>query len=109
MELMFTSAEEMDAWDNAVRSILMERKQELNMSDAKLGEKAFTGIAKMPRGKVQYLFVGQGSGEKRKLQQFRTTDLMNLCEALRISFYDVIEKANAILKDQSKKAESGEG
>lgn len=96
---MFTTKEEMDAWEAHVRDQLVARKKELGMSDAELGEKAFTGIAAVPKGKVHFIINGQGAGDNRKPQNIRATDLMNLCEALRLSLWDVMEKARVYVKE----------
>lgn len=98
VDLMFTK-KEMDEWDSAIRMALLERKKEFNMSDAELGEKAFKDVAAVPKSKVQFVLVGQGSGENRKPQNLRAADLMNLCEALRLSIWDVMENARKAVKE----------
>lgn len=98
---MFTKAE-MDQWDAAIRAKLLERKKELAMSDAELGEKAFKNVAAAPKSKVQYVLIGQGAGENRKPQNLRAADLMNLCEALRLSVWDVMEDARKAVKEIGK-------
>ena len=92
--------QEMDDWDAAIRSILLARKKEKNLSDGDLGEKAFEKVAASVKSKVQYVLVGQGSGEKRKPQQLRAADLMNLCEALDLSITDVMEAARRLVKER---------
>lgn len=96
---MFTK-QEMDAWDEHIRQRLVAKKKELGMSDAELGEKAFKDVAKVPKSKVQYVLTGQGSGEARKPQNLRAADLMNLCEALRMSWYDEMEDARKAIKEK---------
>lgn len=96
---MFTTKDEMDAWEAHVREQLVARKRELGMSDAELGEKAFSGIAAAPKAKLHFIINGQGAGDKRKPQNIRATDLMNLCEALRLSFWDVAEAARKHVKE----------
>lgn len=97
---MFTK-QEMDAWDEQVRLQLVARKKELGMSDAELGQLAFTDVAKAPKSKVQYVLTGQGSGDARKPQNLRAADLLNLCEALRLSWYDIIEQARKAIKEKT--------
>lgn len=92
--------QEMDAWDAAIRSILIARKKEKNLSDGDLGERAFENVAASVKSKVQYVLVGQGSGDKRKPQQLRAADLMNLCEALELSITDVMEAARRLVKER---------
>lgn len=97
---MFTK-QEMDAWDEHIRLRLVARKKELGLSDLELGEKAFTDVAKVPKSKVQYVLTGQGAGENRKPQNLRAADLMNLCEALRLSWYDIMEDARKAVKEKN--------
>ena len=102
MNLMFTSKEEMDAWDAHIRSQLVARKKELGLSDMELGEKAFTGLAASPKGKLHFILNGQGAANNRKPQNIRAADLMNLCEALRLSVWDVMEGARKFVKETPK-------
>lgn len=83
---------DMEAADNALRASLVARQEELKLSDEKLGKQAF-GYLKAPRGKVQSLFVGQGAPGKRKPQTINIWELMNLCEAMGLSWADEIRKA----------------
>lgn len=71
----------MIAFEDAVRRLLEERRAQLNMTELALGKLAFPHVAD-PRRKVQSIRKGQGAGDKRKPQQFRGTDILNLCEAL---------------------------
>lgn len=96
---MFVSKEEMDLWEAHVRDQLVARKKELGISDAELGKKAFSGIAAVPKGKIHFIINGQGTGQNRKPQNIRATDLMNLCEALRLSLWDVMENARVAVKE----------
>ncbi|MDD2966513.1 MAG: hypothetical protein PHN64_03325 [Desulfovibrionaceae bacterium] len=95
---MFTK-QEMNDWDENIRKQLVARKAELGFSDATLGKAAFDGVAAMPKGKVQSILTAQGAGENRKGQNIRAADLMNLCEALRLSWYDVMNKARIEVKE----------
>jgi hypothetical protein len=92
MAQMFTSIQEMDAFEEAIRLALKKRQDELNMSDDVVGKMAF-GFMAGQRTKVQALLVGQGAGKYRKPQRMRTPDLMNLCEALGLKWADVIRDA----------------
>ncbi|MCR4665814.1 MAG: hypothetical protein K5657_00775 [Desulfovibrio sp.] len=75
---------EIVALENYIREALKNRKKELRLSDAALGRMAFPYMAN-PKGKVQALLVGQGTGENRKPQTFRIGELFNLCEAMGIT------------------------
>jgi hypothetical protein len=74
--------EEADSFDEVIRASLVARKEELGLSDSALGKLAFFGHVSMPKGKIQSIFSGQGAPGKRKPQNIRAADLMNLCEAL---------------------------
>lgn len=86
------SKQEMDALHDAIRASLVARKEELNISDEKLGKQAF-GYMGAPRMKIQALFVAQGKGERRRPQVINIAELMNLCEALGLSWHEEIRKA----------------
>ena len=86
------SKADMEAADRALRSSLVARQEELRLSDEKLGKQAF-GFLKAPRGKVQSLFVGQGMPGKRKPQVINIWELVNLCEAMGLSWPEEIRKA----------------
>lgn len=95
--LMFTSLAEMDAFDDAVREILKNQQTKLNLTDDAVGKIAF-GFMGGRRTKVQAIFVGQGADKYRKLQKLRLTDVMNLSEALGLSFADVMRQAQKLIK-----------
>lgn len=94
---MFTSIEEMDAFEERIRIILKRRQTELNMSDDTVGKMAFSFMP-VQRTKVQALLVGQGAGKYRKPQRMRTPDLMNLCEALGLKWDEVIKQVQREMK-----------
>lgn len=96
VELMLTK-EDMDMAHDAIRLSLIARKDELKLSDEKLGKQAF-GYMAAPRGKIQSLFVGQGAPGKRKPQTINICELVNLCEAMGLSWQDEIRKALRQLK-----------
>ena len=84
--------QDMDALHEAIRASLVARQEELKLSDEKLGKQAF-GFMAAPRMKIQALFVAQGKGERRRPQVINIAELMNLCEALGLSWQDEIRKA----------------
>lgn len=81
--------EGMIIFDEAIRSLLVARKAELKLSEKALGQMAFPYMGK-PAGKVRSLLVEQGAGEKKKPQEIRLADLVNLCQALGLNIHDVI-------------------
>lgn len=95
---MFTSPAEMDAFDDAIRAILKGQQEKLNLSDETVGKIAF-GFMGGKRTKIQAIFVGQGADQYRKKQKLRLTDVMNLSEALGLSFQDVIKQAKQLMKN----------
>lgn len=96
---MFTSLDEMDEFDNAVRAVLKAQQDKLNLTDDAVGKIAF-GFMGGRRTKVQAIFVGQGADKYRKLQKLRLTDVINLSEALGLNFYDVIRQAQKSAKEK---------
>lgn len=84
--------QDIEALDAAIRASLVARQEELRMTDEALGTVAF-GYLKAPRGKVQSLFVGQGDPDRRKPQVIKIGELVNLCEAMGLSWSDVIKAA----------------
>lgn len=81
----------MTVFENTVRRTLEERRSQLNMTEQALGVLAFPHVADSRR-KVQSIRKGQGSGPNRKPQQLRGTDILNMCEALGLSWKDVLAK-----------------
>ena len=96
---MFTSSDEMDEFDQAVRDVLKEQQEKLNLTDDSVGKIAFSFMVGK-RTKVQAIFVGQGADKYRKLQKLRLTDVMNLSEALGLNIFDVIRQAQKKLKEK---------
>lgn len=84
--------QDMDALHEAIRTALVARQEELKLSDEKLGKQAF-GFLAAPRMKIQALFVAQGKGERRKPQVINIAELINLCEAMGLSWQEVIRNA----------------
>ena len=89
--------QDMEAVHEAIRLSLVARKDELKLSDEKLGKQAF-GFMAAPRGKIQSLFVGQGAPGKRRPQVINICELVNLCEAMGLSWTDEIRKALRSIK-----------
>lgn len=94
---MFTSQQEMDDFDEAVREILKAQKDKLSLSDDAVGKIAY-GFLVGRRTKVQAIFVGQGADKYRKKQKLRLSDVMNLSQALGLSIHDVIRQAEKAMK-----------
>lgn len=98
MSQVFTKKEELELFDAALRRKLHAQQEKLKLSDRALGKMAFPYMAN-PIGKVQALFVGQGAGENRKPQMIKTSELINLCEALGLPWRDVIKGAISEVED----------
>lgn len=81
--------EGMVIFDETIRSLLVARKSELKLSEKALGQMAFPYMGK-PAGKVRSILVEQGAGDKKKPQEIRLADLVNLCQSLGLSVHDVI-------------------
>ena len=84
--------EQMDSLHDAIRAALVARQEELKLSDERLGKQAF-GYLGSPRMKIQALFVAQGKGERRRPQVINIAELINLCEAMGLSWQDEIRNA----------------
>jgi hypothetical protein len=102
MARMFTTLQEMEDFEEAARVILRARQEQLKMSDETVGKIAY-GFMAGSRTKVQALLVGQGAGKYRKPQRMRTSDLMNLCEAVGLPFSQLVKDALAASRDMRKK------
>lgn len=86
------SKEGMAVFDQFIRDKLVERKEELKMSERALGQMAFPYMGK-PAGKVRCLLIEQGAGENKKPQEIRLADLVNLCQAMGLNMFDIIRGA----------------
>ena len=80
--------EDMDKVDACILDQLVEKQEAIGTTDKALGEQAF-GWVTYPNMKMQ---VNKGKGGK-KPQQLRFTDIVNLCEALGLSWVDVCKEA----------------
>ena len=103
MEML--SKNEMDIFDEFIRSTLAARQEELKLSDDALGRMAF-GFMGKPLGKIRSILIAQGSGDYKKPQNIRAADLANLCEALGLSWANVIRDALSAVKEVRKKSPS---
>jgi predicted DNA-binding protein len=99
MARMFTTLQEMEDFEEAARAILKKRQGDLKMSDETVGKIAY-GFLVGSRTKVQALLVGQGAGKYRKPQRMRTSDLMNLCEAVGLPFSKLVKEALDACKEK---------
>ena len=86
--------EDMDRVDACILEALIAKQEAIGTTDKALGEQAFPWVSS-PIMKIQR-FKGRGS---TKPQQMRLTDLMNLCEALGLSWSEVAK--NAVKKAKS--------
>ena len=94
-EKLMLTKDEMDSVDGALRDAIVTEQARLGKSDEFIGKQAF-GWVKSPRMKMQAI---KGASTK-KAQQLRLTDVINLCEALGLSWVDEVRKA---LKNVKKK------
>ena len=89
--------EEMDVCDDVIRQRIAGEQKRLGKSDGYIGTLAF-GWIKSPRMKMQII---KGTSTK-KPQQIRFTDMVNLCEALGLSWVDVGREALKAVKAAGK-------
>ena len=89
--------EDMDKVDACILEALTAKQEAIGTTDKALGEQAFPWTAS-PIMKIQRL-KGKGT---QKPQQLRLTDLMNLCEALGLSWSEVSKAAVKQVKAQAK-------
>lgn len=89
--------EEMELCDDIIRQKITEEQKRLGKSDEYIGTLAF-GWIKSPRMKMQVI---KGASTK-KPQQMRFTDMVNLCEALGLSWVDVSRDALKAVKAAGK-------
>lgn len=80
--------DDMDKVDACILNQLIEKQDAIGTTDKALGEQAF-GWVIYPNMKIQAI---KGKGGK-KPQQLRFTDIVNLCEALGLSWVDVCKEA----------------
>lgn len=80
--------DDMDRVDACILKLLLEKQEAIGTTDKALGEQAFSWVT-YPNMKIQVI---KGKGGK-KPQQLRFTDIVNLCEALGLSWVDVCKEA----------------
>ncbi len=90
--------EDMDAVDACVLKALMEKQAAIGTTDKALGEQAFSWQSS-PIMKVQAI---KGKGGK-KPQQLRFPEIVNLCEALGLSWQEVCREALKCAKNLGQK------
>lgn len=88
--------DDMDRVDACILQQLMAKQEAIGTSDKALGEQAFSWQAS-PIMKIQRI-KGRGG---QKPQQLRLTDLVNLCEALGLSWNEVIRDALKAAKNKN--------
>ena len=84
--------EEMGIFEQAVREALEHRQSEIGLSDESVGKMAFSFMP-APRMKLQAIKRGQGKAGQRQPQQLRWAEMLNLCEALGLSWVEVGREA----------------
>ena len=84
---------EMDMLDTFIRGYLQLAQEQTKRTDRALGAQAF-GFLKNPHMKLQAI----KGGPNKKPQQLRLADVLNLCEALGVSWQDAIRSAIAAVK-----------
>lgn len=82
------SKDDMDRLDACILKALISRQQVIGTTDKALGEQAFPWTAS-PIMKIQGI---KGKGGK-KPQQLRFADIVNLCEALGLSWAEICRDA----------------
>lgn len=89
--------DEMELCDDIIRQKFADEQKRMGKSDEYIGGLAF-GWIKSPRMKMQVI---KGASTK-KPQQMRFTDMVNLCEALGLSWVDVGREALKAVKAAGK-------
>lgn len=90
--------EDMEQVEACILQRILEKQELIRTTDKALGEQAFPWL-EHPIMKIQRL---KGKGGQQP-QQIRLTDLMNLCEALGLSWVDVGREALKEVKAAKKK------
>lgn len=93
--------EEMDVFEQAVREAIESRQEAIGLSDESVGKIAFSFLP-FPRMKLQRIKRGQGKAGQRQPQQLRWAEMVNLCEALGLSWVDVGREALEAVKAAGK-------
>lgn len=93
--------EEMGIFEQSIRDRIESRQDEIGLSDDAVGKMAFSFMPS-PRMKVQAIKRGQGKAGQRQPQQLRWADMVNLCEAVGLSWVDVGRDALKAVKATTK-------
>ncbi len=80
--------EEMGIFEQAVRDAIEAQQDKIGLSDDSVGKMAFAHMPS-PRMKIQAIKRGQGKAGQRQPQQLRWAEMVNLCEAVGLSWVDV--------------------
>lgn len=89
--------DEMAIFEQAVREAIESRQEAIGLSDESVGKIAFSFLP-FPRMKLQRIKRGQGKAGQRQPQQLRWAEMVNLCEALGLSWVDVGREALKAVK-----------
>ena len=93
--------EEMELFEQEVRSRIEAQQEKIGLSDESVGRIAFSFLP-YPRMKLQRIKRGQGRAGQRVPQQLRWADMVNLCEAVGLSWTDVGREALKAVKAAAK-------
>lgn len=93
--------EEMGIFEQSIRDSIEARQGEIGLSDDAVGKIAFSFMP-APRMKVQAIKRGQGKAGQRHPQQLRWAEMVNLCEAVGLSWVDVGRDAIKAVKTAGK-------
>jgi hypothetical protein len=85
--------DEMALFDKVIRETIFTEQERVGRSDRSLGAQAF-GFLKTPHMKMQSI---KGGGSKPP-QQLRCADIINLCEALGLSWEKIMKEALKVVK-----------
>ena len=101
MVAYFSQLKQMDVFEQAVREAIESRQEAIGLSDESVGKIAFSFLP-FPRMKLQRIKRGQGKAGQRQPQQLRWAEMVNLCEALGLSWVDVGREALKAVKAAGK-------
>lgn len=93
--------DEMEQFEDFVRKSIEAQQDKIGLSDEAVGKMAFS-FAPYPRMKIQRIKRGQGKAGQRTPQQLRWVEMMNLCEAVGLSWVDVGREALKAIKAANK-------
>ncbi len=90
--------DDMDMVEACILRLLVEKQEAIGTTDKALGDQAFAWV-KYPNMKIQAIKEKKG-GKTR--QQLRFTDIVNLCEALSLSWQEVCRESLKTSKETRK-------